>query len=59
VRFLTPTENKRFNELVGFLCIILAVLMGLSLLTYNPRDVAFNVSAAAGDEHARQQLSPD
>jgi len=59
VRFLTPTENKRFNELVGFLCIILAVLMGLSLLTYNPRDVAFNVSAAAGDEHvARNWIGP-
>jgi len=23
VRFLTPTGNKRFNELVGFLCITL------------------------------------
>ena len=50
MRFLTPTENKRFNELIGFLCITLAVLIGLSLLTYNPRDVAFNVSAAAGEQ---------
>jgi len=24
VRILTPTGNKRFNELIGFLCITLA-----------------------------------
>jgi len=51
VRLLTPTENKRLNELVGFLCITLAVLMGLSLITYNPHDAALNVSAASGDEN--------
>ncbi len=47
MRFLTPTENKRLNELIGFLCIIAAVLMGLSLLTYSPLDASFNVSAAS------------
>src|SRR5271168_571481 len=46
LRFLTPTENKRLNELIGFLCLTLAVLIGLSLLSYNPRDAAFNVSAS-------------
>jgi len=30
VRFLTPTENKRLNELIGFLCMTLAVLVALS-----------------------------
>jgi len=59
VRFLTPTENKRLNELIGFLCIMTAVLMGLSLLTYNPRDVAFNVSAAAGEQNpTRNWIGP-
>ena len=59
MRFLTPTENKRLNELIGFLCIMLAVLMGLSLLTYNPRDVAFNVSAAAGEQNpTRNWIGP-
>jgi S-DNA-T family DNA segregation ATPase FtsK/SpoIIIE len=59
VRFLTPTENKRFNELIGFLCITVAVLIGLSLLTYNPRDVAFNVSAAAGEQNpTRNWIGP-
>jgi DNA segregation ATPase FtsK/SpoIIIE, S-DNA-T family len=49
VRFLTPTENKRLNELIGFLCIAVAVLIGLALISYSPRDAAFNVSATGGD----------
>jgi S-DNA-T family DNA segregation ATPase FtsK/SpoIIIE len=56
VRFLTPTENKRLNELIGFLGIVAAVLVALSLLTYNPRDAAFNVSAASGEGHITQNL---
>jgi S-DNA-T family DNA segregation ATPase FtsK/SpoIIIE len=49
VRLLTPTENKRLNELIGFLCITLALLTALALLSYNPHDVAFNVSAPTPD----------
>ena len=51
VRFLTPTENKRLNELIGFLCIMAAILIGLALISYSPRDAAFNVSASSGDDH--------
>ncbi len=51
MRFLTPTGNKRLNELIGFLCLVAAILMALSLLTYNPRDAAFNVSAVASEDH--------
>ena len=47
MRLLTPTENKRLNELIGFLCITLAILIALSLLSYNPHDSAFNVAAAS------------
>ena len=49
MRFLTPTENKRLNELVGFLCISLAVLIALALISYSPRDASFNVSAQSAD----------
>jgi DNA segregation ATPase FtsK/SpoIIIE, S-DNA-T family len=49
VRFLTPTANKRLNELIGFLFMILAVLMALSLISYSPHDVAFNVAAPPAD----------
>jgi S-DNA-T family DNA segregation ATPase FtsK/SpoIIIE len=59
VRFLTPTENKRLNELIGFLCITLAVLMALALISYSPRDAALNVSAPAPDGGpARNWIGP-
>jgi S-DNA-T family DNA segregation ATPase FtsK/SpoIIIE len=59
VRFLTPTENKRLNELIGFLCITLAVLTALALISYSPRDTALNVSAPAPDGGpARNWIGP-
>jgi S-DNA-T family DNA segregation ATPase FtsK/SpoIIIE len=45
VRILSPTENKRFNEAIGFVGLSLAVLLALSLLSYSPHDPSFNVSA--------------
>jgi DNA segregation ATPase FtsK/SpoIIIE, S-DNA-T family len=49
VRFLTPTDNKRLNELIGFLCITLAILTALALISYSPHDPAFNVAAPPAD----------
>ena len=46
MRLLTPTENRRLNELIGFLGITLAILMALALLSYSPHDASFNVSRA-------------
>jgi DNA segregation ATPase FtsK/SpoIIIE, S-DNA-T family len=59
VRFLTPTENKRLNELIGFLCISLAVLIALALIAYSPKDPSFNVSAQPPDANAtRNWIGP-
>jgi S-DNA-T family DNA segregation ATPase FtsK/SpoIIIE len=59
VRLLTPTENKRLNELIGFLCITLAVLMALALISYSPHDAAFNVAAPSPDgSPARNWIGP-
>jgi S-DNA-T family DNA segregation ATPase FtsK/SpoIIIE len=59
VRILSPTENKRFNELVGFVGLSLAFLIALSLLSYSPHDVSFNVSAPpAGAGPARNWIGP-
>ena len=58
VRFLTPTENKRLNELIGFLCIVVAILIGLALISYSPRDAAFNVSAGGEDNITRNWMGP-
>jgi DNA segregation ATPase FtsK/SpoIIIE, S-DNA-T family len=54
VRLLTPTENRRFNELIGFLAITAAVLMALALLSYSPRDPSFNVAAQTPEVHPAQ-----
>ncbi len=59
MRFLTPTENRRLNELIGFLGITLAVLLALSLVSYSPRDASLNVSAPPTDKHpARNWIGP-
>ncbi len=50
MRFLTPTGNKRLNELIGFLCLTLAVLMAAALFTYWPADASFSVSASTANE---------
>ena len=49
MRFLTLTENKRLNGLIGFLCVTLAILMALALISYSPRDASFNVSGNGPD----------
>ncbi|HEV2489024.1 MAG TPA: DNA translocase FtsK 4TM domain-containing protein, partial [Candidatus Acidoferrales bacterium] len=46
MRIFEPTENRRINELIGFVGITFAVLLALSLLSYSPQDAAFNVAAA-------------
>ena len=59
MRFLTPTENKRLNELIGFLCITAAILIALALLSYSPKDASFDVSAAPPDGGpARNWIGP-
>jgi S-DNA-T family DNA segregation ATPase FtsK/SpoIIIE len=59
VRVLTPTENKRFNEMIGFVGLSLAVLLALSLLSYSPHDPSFNVAAAPpGSGPARNWIGP-
>ncbi len=59
MRFLTPTENRRLNELIGFLGVTLAVLVALSLLSYSPRDASLNVSAPPPGTHpSRNWIGP-
>ena len=49
MRLVTPTENRRLNEMVGFLGITLAILTALALLSYSPHDASFNVASQAPD----------
>ncbi|HUX68000.1 MAG TPA: DNA translocase FtsK [Terriglobales bacterium] len=42
-----PTTNRRFNELVGLLILVLATLLCLALLSYHPADPSLDTAAAA------------
>ncbi len=59
MRVLTPTENNRLNELIGFIGMTIAVLTALALISYSPHDPSFNVSAESSDLHsARNWIGP-
>jgi DNA segregation ATPase FtsK/SpoIIIE, S-DNA-T family len=59
VRVLTPTENRRLNELIGFVGVTMAILLALALVSYSPHDSSFNVSAGSREAHAaRNWIGP-
>ena len=59
MQILTPTENKRINELIGFVGLSMAILLALSLLTYSPQDPSFNVAGPAfGGSPVRNWIGP-
>jgi S-DNA-T family DNA segregation ATPase FtsK/SpoIIIE len=45
-RVFTPTNNRRLNELVGFLLLVSALLLFLAIASYSPLDPSFNTAAA-------------
>jgi len=50
----TPTNNRRLNELIGFLLCISALLLFLALASYSPLDPSLNsASALTGSRAAR------
>ena len=59
MRVLTPTENHRLNELIGFIGMTIAILVALALISYSPHDPSFNVSADSAALHsARNWIGP-
>jgi DNA segregation ATPase FtsK/SpoIIIE, S-DNA-T family len=59
VRVLTPTENHRLNELIGFIAMATAILVALALISYSPHDPSFDVSADSASLHsARNWIGP-
>ncbi len=45
-RAFTPTANRRLNELIGFLLLVFAALLFLSLVSYSPLDQSLNTAAS-------------
>ena len=59
MRVLTPTENHRLNELIGFIGMMISILIALALISYSPHDPSFNVSAESSGLHAaRNWIGP-
>ncbi|MGC8548822.1 MAG: DNA translocase FtsK 4TM domain-containing protein [Acidobacteriaceae bacterium] len=44
---LTPTRNRRLNELIGFLVLVTAVLLTVALVSYHPSDPSFDTVRGA------------
>jgi S-DNA-T family DNA segregation ATPase FtsK/SpoIIIE len=42
--YLVPSEHRRLNEFIGLLLATVAVLVGLSLVSFNPDDPSLNIS---------------
>ena len=42
--YLIPSEHRRLNEFIGLLLATVAVLVGLSLISFNPDDPSLNIS---------------
>jgi S-DNA-T family DNA segregation ATPase FtsK/SpoIIIE len=42
--YLVPTDHRRVNEFIGLLLLTIAILCGLSLVSFNPDDPSFNIS---------------
>ncbi|HEV2386787.1 MAG TPA: DNA translocase FtsK [Candidatus Acidoferrales bacterium] len=51
MRLLNPTENRRLNELVGFVGMMVGVLLALSLISYHSADVSLDVAAPVAFSH--------
>ena len=53
-RIFTPTNNRRLNELIGFLLCVSALLLCLALASYSPLDPSLNsASVLTGSRVAR------
>ncbi|HUK22964.1 MAG TPA: DNA translocase FtsK [Terriglobales bacterium] len=53
-RIFTPTNNRRLNELIGFLLCVSALLLFLALASYSPLDPSLNsASVLTGSRAAR------
>ncbi|ACO32648.1 DNA translocase FtsK [Acidobacterium capsulatum] len=53
---ITPTRNRRLNELIGFLILVTATLLLLALVSYHPTDPSFDT--VRGAVHGAEKAAP-
>jgi S-DNA-T family DNA segregation ATPase FtsK/SpoIIIE len=51
-RIFAPTNNRRLNELIGFLLCVSALLLFLALASYSPLDPSLNSASVLTGSHA-------
>src|SRR5437016_11505117 len=51
-RIFAPTNNRRLNELIGFLLCVSALLLFLALASCSPLDPSFNSASVLTGSHA-------
>jgi S-DNA-T family DNA segregation ATPase FtsK/SpoIIIE len=51
-RIFAPTNNKRLNELIGFLLCVSALLLFLAIASYSPLDPSLNSASILTGSHA-------
>src|SRR5437899_11357861 len=51
-RIFAPTNNRRLNELIGFLMCVSALLLFLALASYSPLDPSWNSASVLTGSHA-------
>jgi DNA segregation ATPase FtsK/SpoIIIE, S-DNA-T family len=51
-RIFAPTNNKRLNELIGFLLFVSALLLFLAIASYSPLDPSLNSASILTGSHA-------
>ena len=54
--YLRPSEHRRINEFVGLVLVTVAVLIALSLLSFETTDPSFNISSNGGFEDRPSNL---
>ena len=52
-QIFAPTNNRRLNELIGFLLCVSALLLFLALASYSPLDPSFNSASVLTGSQAR------
>ncbi len=52
LRLFAPTNNRRLNELIGFLLCVSALLLFLALASYSPLDPSLNSASVLNGSHA-------
>ena len=56
MNLLQPGQNKRLNELFGFLWLVVGLLLSLTLVSYHPLDPSLNVARTATAPPARNWI---